>query len=416
MRNPPSTSTPGFTMIEMVGVLAVISILAATIAPSAIQMITSSKQTAEDGSLTSISDALRLYVQRNKKVPNQTTWATDLASLLNTSPNKVSTNGNSGQRIYLYPDNFFATGSSLAYDQYANVVADANGGAINTLLTSVPANGRVMVISNLNSGTPLAQASGQLAATTFDNIWNQSGSFAAELTEGDMLKIARINISDLFEQLILNNNDASANASYQISGVTMPVIAAGSQVTLELIKTTQVSLLDSYGSIYNRQVVSAPTSFSYLSNWGGTLGATGGTTTTSAAIASAFSGTNGALADWKPKPSCTAAKAALVIDNKTGGKVTDYNVFSGDASGAIVDRDRGKKGDVTYFGGPGASAPGGYKLNGQSVSKTRNASAFNTCDLVVVVPKANNGNQVNVYIFYMPTTASESAPYEITVP
>ncbi|MDQ6965050.1 MAG: type II secretion system protein, partial [Mariprofundales bacterium] len=133
------TFTPyqhGFTLIEIIGVLAVMSILAATIAPSAIQMITSSKQTAEDSALIAINDSLRLFVQRNKKVPNETTWSSDLATLLNTSPTKVATNGNSGERIYLYPDNFIATGNTLLYDQYSAVALDATAGSISNLPTS----------------------------------------------------------------------------------------------------------------------------------------------------------------------------------------------------------------------------------------------------------------------------------------
>ncbi|RMH52296.1 MAG: type II secretion system protein [Zetaproteobacteria bacterium] len=341
----------GFSMIEMVGVLAVISILAAVIAPSAIQMISSSKQTAEDQALSAIADAFRLYVQNNKKIPNEATWAGDLATLMNSAPSKVTTNGNNGSRIYLYPQDFFTQGNTTAplpYDQYAAAVSDANAGAISALPTSSPYNARVMVVSNLNPATPLTQTSGALAASTFDNIWNQSGAFPAELTEGDMLKIARINLADLFDSLVLNNNDPAASASYRIDGVAMPAIAPGSQVTLALIKTTQLDLLDSYGTVYNRHVLNAATSFSYLTTWGGTLGATGGSGSGgSSGSSGSTTGPNGGsttittlsssnVTNPTPmatqQPNCTSQGSfTLTLTNNSN---QDYLIFEGQTSGS----------------------------------------------------------------------------------
>ncbi len=405
----------GFTLIEIIGVLAIMAILAATIAPSAIDMITSSKGTAEDTALTSISDALRLHVQTHKKIPNQSTWASDIATLLNASPSKVSTNANHGARIYLYPDDFFAAASSLPYDQ---ATAIQNG----TAPATSPLDPRIMVVSNMNGAATLTQGSGQLTAAAFAKIWNQSGQ-PAELTEGTLLKIARINLADLFHLITLQNYDTLTTAPFHIGSVTTVTVPVAVNSTtpsllgMYLINTTLVDLYagstNTMDTRYTMQGSLTTPTYSYNTDvWSttgnpGTSGGTGGSSTGIASVTNA----NGVFNAWTPKPNCVAAPAALVVDNNTGSQVTDYNVFSGNANGTIVDRDRAKTGEITFFAGPGVNAPGGY-----NISKTRNAAAFNTCDVVIVVPDANNGTPVNVYIFYMPTTASNTQPYVITVP
>ncbi|MDX8413745.1 MAG: type II secretion system protein [Mariprofundales bacterium] len=398
MKQPVDHQSYGFTLIEIIGVLAVMSIMAATIAPSAIQMITAGKQSAEDSAMAAIADALRLHVLNNKKIPSQTTWASDLSALLNTAPSKVTTNDSNGARIYLYPDNFVSTGNSLAYDQYAKIAADVTAGSISNLPTAPLSNPRVMVISNLNPGTPLTQASGQLAATTFDNIWNQSGNFPAELTENDNLKIARINLSDTFESLVLNNNDTTATASYQIDGTTMPAIAVSSTITLQLIKGSQISLLDSYGNIYNRHVLSTATSFSYLSNWGGTLGSTGGSSGSGSGSGSGGSSSSAASAvttltnsttsalNTAPDPSCstTGNYQLTVINNNTK---EDYYLYSGDSAG-----------NTTF---PAATDCG----NDNKAKKKKTCHwQIADCSMVVIVPRVKQA-PAQVFLFYMPNSA-----------
>ncbi|MDX8409570.1 MAG: type II secretion system protein [Mariprofundales bacterium] len=443
MRNRPITSSHGFTLIEIIGVLAIMSIMAATIAPSAIQMITAGKQTSEDKALAAISDSLRLFVQTKKQVPGATAalpisggtnviaWDKAIASIMNVPSTKVSTNNINKKRIYLYPADFIAASTPvppLPYDQIAEAT-NLNGSG--KLITTKP-DPRVMVISNMNPGVTLATASGSKAIDLFNAIWNQATvngtTLPAELTEGDKLKIARINMTDMFHLKSLKSGVATDpyTAAIQVDGLPASpytwtadtsiqfYLLAGSVLTLGYNDATPT-----FYTYDNNVVSSQQPNFYYSSGvWGASQldpytapvngGATGVASVTDA---------NGVFNQWGPKPNCTQSPAALVIDNIAGNQVTDYNVFSGDVNGTIIDRDRGKTGDATYFASTGVSAPGGYTTaGGNNINKTRNAAAFNTCDMVIVVPKANNGNGVKVYLFYMPTTATESSPYEITVP
>lgn len=387
MQHQSERAERGFTLIEIIGVLAIMSILAATIAPSAIQMITSTKGTAEDTALTAISDALRLYVQANKKIPNQTTWATDIASLLNTSTVKVSTNDNNGARIYLYPDDFFATSTSLAYDQ---AVAVAAGSEPSTALTDP----RIMVISNMNSATTLTQASAQLTASAFAAIWDQSGQ-STELTEGSLLKIARINLTDLFNPITLQNYDTSTQASYKVDGVslTLPLATVSSNIITPSVKNMYLintTLLDLYanGSISNRYTVqnesTAPTHSFSANTWS--------TTAPASLSTSSLTLSNGQMkTNWPP--SCTAtASYTLSVDDSADN--FDYYLYYGDSAGSIQT--------------PKSLASSSNCNNANQdnrIEKQDNTCDFTIpeCSFVIIAPKVGKNDPFPLVMFYMPS-------------
>ncbi|MDQ6951707.1 MAG: type II secretion system protein [Mariprofundales bacterium] len=397
MRKHQTSTNHGFTLIEIIGVLAIMSILAATLAPSAIQMITASKQTAEDSSLTAISDALRLFVKTSKIIPDKTTWATDIASLLNTAPTKVTTNGNNGKRIYLYPDNFFATGTSLPYNQ-----KNASMGTLPTTLT----NPRIMVISNLNSSTPLTQTSAQLTAATFDNIWKQTGIFNAELKESTMLKIARINLTDLFQVNFLHSDlvgTATYPASILVDGLPtspyyqlttasiQPYLIQGSVLTLGYLNAGSFVTL-------SKSTVQKPENFYYtgstttanLITWGFTRPS--GSLTTATAISALTSTPSGIFNQWAPNAACTSTgNYTLKIDNWSNSQNDDYYLYVGDLSGSIsFPPSIQKNGTPPCQGGDNKARTG-------EVCKWNIAE----CSMVIIVPRVKR-SPANIYMFYMP--------------
>jgi len=397
----------GFTLIEIIGVLAIMSILTAVIAPSAIQMITSSKGTAEDSALTAISDALRLYVRTNKKIPDETTWAADLATLMSIKPGKVSTNGNNGMRIYLYPDDFLATGS-LPYDQ-GTAVATVPAGIEPTEMTD----SRIMVISNLNSAVTLTQGSAKLTAAAFANIWDQAGQ-PAELTEGNLLKIARINLKDLFYPVTLQDYDTAPNsAPYQVddNGPVFFILGSADGITphkrkMYLIDTTLLGLSASgppqaLQTTYTMQgSLTAPT-YSYNTDvWstsgnpgtggagggGGGAGPNGGSTT----ISTLTSNPGGTTTVTSPtpmatqQPGCTSTGSyGLTVTNNSN---EDYLVYVGDTNSTNAvpaNPDKVKKGNTNSIDAQGSTGVPG-------------------CSVVLL---STDKKTAPIYLFYMPNNA-----------
>src|SRR6266567_629910 len=77
-----NVSGRGFTAIEVIGVLTVIALLAAAVIPNVIRRIDHAAWTKETADLNTIADAYTQYIQRNKTVPNQDTWAASVGSYL----------------------------------------------------------------------------------------------------------------------------------------------------------------------------------------------------------------------------------------------------------------------------------------------------------------------------------------------
>src|SRR2546428_8872166 len=78
LRTPASGRA--FSLIEFIGVLAVIAILAAVMVPALIRQMDKIAGEQESAALNSLSDALQQSILRNRYIPSERDWATNIST------------------------------------------------------------------------------------------------------------------------------------------------------------------------------------------------------------------------------------------------------------------------------------------------------------------------------------------------
>lgn len=213
-----SGSRAGLTLIEMIGVVAILAIVTAAVTPVAVRRMDIAARTKEYSDLTAISNALTTYIVRSNSVPgtNGTAWAAAVAGWLNQPVTNITTNPRRFQRLFMLDP---TSTLLLPYNQTGN-----NG-------TSAPVNMRVMIVSSIaRTNVP--------PSINFSETWNwnnvlsptvKPASWSTFPGNGDDVCIQRINLSQMFYQLILVDRDqntpgGATNAPFNINGYTPPTI------------------------------------------------------------------------------------------------------------------------------------------------------------------------------------------------
>jgi hypothetical protein len=238
----------------------------------------------ETATLQSLAAALQTYVTTTRTIPDQTTWATNIAGIMGISPNDVLYNphqlARQQPRVYLF-DGALLVGwgsNSLPYTQN-NYLASGAG------YPARPVNPRLMIASSLGKTLPAAITSGVLGATDFSALWNSAdntvpttGAWTNWPGDPTDVVVQRINLAPLFVHLVMSKYNSSSYGYYTVDGVdgtTVPTQA--STVDGYFL---QGSVLTLYTNAYatnmdTKQVLTADTSFVFeQGHWHSTL--TGG--------------------------------------------------------------------------------------------------------------------------------------------
>ncbi len=250
----------GFTLIEMIGVLAIISTLAAVLVPNVVKSVDQAVMEAEGKDLGALADALDVYTSSQKRIPNAAGWVAALAGVTSMSSNKVDLNERGFRRGY-YVDPRFFTATATAFAGYTQT----NG------QTTVPFSPRIMLVSDLTRNAPAAPTT----AAAFNAVWDQTA--AATVVEGARVRVQRIHLGSWFLPVLLTNQFTSA-VGYRIDAggaVSLPAVSAGggTGVTRYLLKGSQVSLQKPpfpSGALERAVLVTGARELSYVSSGGAT--------------------------------------------------------------------------------------------------------------------------------------------------
>ncbi len=218
----------GYTILEMVGVLIVIAIIAAIVLEGVLQKMKQAARDTEAQNLTNLVAALVRNVTVAKSIPNAGTWTYFVAtnSLMAVAPNWVSNNAVGNARLFLTDPNF-----SLPLP-YTQTVVGA---------TSPPASLRVAIVSSLAVPLPVG--------ASFADVWtNPPGSVPATWPApwngnyGQDLKIQRVDLGNLFHRVLLENLEVATNAPYAVEGSSLTNVPASSQAQAWFLDSSALNL------------------------------------------------------------------------------------------------------------------------------------------------------------------------------
>jgi len=245
-----------FTLLQMIGVLSVLAILASVITPVAAKRIDAAARDAEATSVAAMSEALVQSCLNTRSIPVATNFAASIADYLNQKTNNVRLNKRGQTRLFMADPALSINGSGLPFTQTTNGVP--------TRPTSL----RLMIVSSVGKALPGT-------VTNFDNIWTTpKNTIPSSLTNwgglGEDLTVERMELSPLFHKILLMNVDnAPAVATYSIDGFATNSVAAHTNFTAYYLDGTALSLCQTDGTVSFREIVREDVSFVYQGgNWG----------------------------------------------------------------------------------------------------------------------------------------------------
>jgi prepilin-type N-terminal cleavage/methylation domain-containing protein len=236
----PILSQRAFSLIEMIGVLTVIAILATVLMPAFIRQMDKIAGDEESASLKSFGDGLQSSIQRNRYIPSYTNWASVVATELGLNLSDVTTNRRKKSRYFLIDPNW-------------QIGAAPNPGQVYQQTTPgvpLPGNTRIIILSSIGDALPNMISGIPSVAGDFDAIWNWNdasstpppASLLNGFSRGEDLKIQRVNLSPLFVRLVLTVYASDGIPRYSIDSISCGGATYVTNLDNYFIKGTTLSL------------------------------------------------------------------------------------------------------------------------------------------------------------------------------
>jgi type II secretory pathway pseudopilin PulG len=263
----------GFTLIEMIGVLAIAAILVAIMTPVVVKRIHNAQIKQEAENLPVIAQAYTQYLLRERSTNPMTgtiptNWANVAANELGLPIDRVLYSPGRVRRVFIaHPGMQFGTNIGLPYTQ-------------RTLgLSSPPVWARFLLISSQSKDLPPKFGNDYFRGTNvpsgdFINVWETPArTKPSRWTNWDGaaedLALERIDLSPLFKRIIINNLDGT-NAFFSIDqGPITPVPGLTAGMEAYYLEGTEIRFYDSSTNLQARELAAFDTHYEFVDGiWG----------------------------------------------------------------------------------------------------------------------------------------------------
>jgi hypothetical protein len=286
----------GLTLIGLLGVMAVLTILAAVLVPSAIRKLDQIAGDKEVAMLKSLSVALERSIMRRRVIPAHADWAQVVAAELGVNVAAVTENLRRQPRVLLIDPGFVVGNDDYEYgEEYAQ---DDNRGSVlirvdehDRLRVVGPQNARMIIVSSISTPLPAAIANwepnGSWTTADFDGIWNwndagnvaPAGAAWAGWSGAADLKVERLNLAGLFVKLSLSKDpDSTESAAAALDPATEDLgerdfVEVGDPWEAYYIRGSVVCLYGPVNVLQARHILSREIGFIHQDNvWRSDLG------------------------------------------------------------------------------------------------------------------------------------------------
>lgn len=248
-RNPGRPGRRAFTLIEMVGVMALIAISAAMILPALIAQTDNATASLENAALQSYVTALQNSIQRHHVIPGVTGpngWVNVVATELGVTSNSIAFNAHNNQRVLVIDTNGFGKMGALPYTEPSTGMPDA--------LTN-STSPRLMIVSSLGAALPAmlttltTNTTVNLSPADFNALWNTANGTVPAANEvwsgwtGHATDVAvqRMDAGYLFAHLVLSNEDTNT-VYFSVNGNLQSLAPAPATTNLNAYYLTATAL------------------------------------------------------------------------------------------------------------------------------------------------------------------------------
>jgi prepilin-type N-terminal cleavage/methylation domain-containing protein len=278
----------GFTLIEMIGVLAIIAILATVVLFSTTRRVDVAAANLERANLADYAAALESSILRNRYIPGPNEWASVIAAETGASIASITNSPRNTPRYFLVDPALQIgtnTASDLPYAQ-SNLVF-----AIGTSNQTIqPVSPRIMIVSTISTALPGIITGTSVRPDVFRNLWNWTDHSPTPPANwptdwngrGTDLIVQRVNLTPLFIHVVLQNYPpppfGGAQGRYAVDRLPVPpytVPNAGNGVDIYLLRSSLLGLYQDApagGALQAEQILNRDSTFFYIQGvWRGSL-------------------------------------------------------------------------------------------------------------------------------------------------